>query len=122
MDEANGAGYLSMPTAEFGFPGPVRDRLVGAILDGRKVRTASLLIEYEKDLEPLPVPGNRAVVIDSRRLPVAMIETTTVLVVPLCHVDMAHARDEGEGFTTIGEWRAAHEAFWHSQQMLAALD
>jgi uncharacterized protein YhfF len=46
-------GIESLPAAQFGFPGEMRDRLVRAILDGAKTATASLLVEYER--EPLPV-------------------------------------------------------------------
>ena len=60
-------------------------------------------------------------VIDSKNRPVAVIETTSTLVVPLAQVDLAHAIDEGEGYTTVAEWRAAHETFWHSEEMRAAL-
>ena len=45
--------FESLPAAQFGFPGGMRDRLVRAILDGAKTATASLLVEYER--EPLPV-------------------------------------------------------------------
>ncbi|WP_067181754.1 ASCH domain-containing protein [Microtetraspora niveoalba] len=111
----------SLPRAEFAFPGPLRDLLVAAILDGRKVATTSLLIEYELAGEALPAVGDRSAVVDSDDRPVAVIETTGVHVVPLGEVDDAHARDEGEGHTTVGLWRAAHEAFWHGQEMRAAL-
>jgi hypothetical protein len=33
-----------LPTVEFAFPGPLRDRLVAAILDGTKTSTTGLLI------------------------------------------------------------------------------
>ena len=122
MDETYAGGtYSELPTAEFAFPGPLRDLLVGAILDGRKVSTTGLVIEYENDQEPLPQPGKLSVVIDSSHRPVAVIETTSMLVVPLCRVDLAHALDEGEGYTTVAEWRAAHETFWHGDEMRAAL-
>lgn len=110
----------SLPTAEFGFPGPLRARLVAAILDGSKTTTTSLLIEYEH--EPLPEPGTRSVVVASDHHPVAVIEVTSVHVVPLADVDLAHAVDEGEGDTTVSEWQANHKTFWHSREMRDALD
>jgi uncharacterized protein YhfF len=122
MDEIDvGGRHSNLPIAEFAFGGSLRDRLVGAILDGHKVSTTALVIEYETEQEPLPQPGRRSVVIDSKNRPVAVIETTSTLVVPLAQVDLAHAIDEGEGYTTVAEWRAAHETFWHSEEMRAAL-
>ena len=40
---------------------------------------------------------------------------------PLAEVDLAHARDEGEGHETVAAWRAGHEEFWHSPEMRTAL-
>jgi uncharacterized protein YhfF len=37
--------------------------------------------------------------------------------VRLADVDLEHARDEGEGFDSVGAWRTAHEKFWHSPEM-----
>ncbi len=45
---------------------------------------------------------------------VAVIETTEITVRRMADVDLAFARDEGEGFETVGEWRAAHERFFGS--------
>ena len=62
-------------------------------------------------------------VIDSDDRPVAVIEFTDVRVVALAQVDLAHAMDEGEGDTSVAEWRAGHEQFWHSDdEMRAALE
>lgn len=111
-----------MPRAEFAFPGPLRDQLVAAILDGSKTSTTGLLVDYEQEGEPLPEVGTRSVVIDSDDCPVAVIEVTGVRVVPLAQVDLAHVVDEGEGNTSVAEWRARHERFWHSEEMRAALE
>lgn len=61
-------------------------------------------------------------VVDSDDRPVAIIEVTAVRVVPLAQVDLAHIVDEGEGDTSVAEWRAGHERFWHSEEMRAALE
>ncbi|WP_328562208.1 ASCH domain-containing protein [Streptomyces coelicoflavus] len=112
----------SLAKAEFAFPGPLRDRLVAAILDGSKTSTTGLVADYEHEGEPLPEPGHREVVVDSSDRPVAVIEVTEVRVVPLAEVDLAHAVDEGEGYTSVAERRAGHERFWHGEEMRAALD
>lgn len=111
-----------MPVAEFAFPGPLRDQLVAAIVDGAKTTTTGLVADYEHEGEPLPRPGERRLVIDSAGQPVTVIETVAVRVLRLADVDLAHAIGEGEGYTSVAQWRAGHEGFWHSDQMREALD
>jgi uncharacterized protein YhfF len=120
-DSDSDSGLGALPISEFGFPGPLRDQLVAAILDGSKTSTTGLVADYEHEGEALPRVGSRSVVVDSAGRPVAVIEVTGVRVVPLADVDLAHARDEGEGYTTVAEWRAGHEDFWHGEEMRAAL-
>ena len=110
-----------LPVAEFAFPGPLRDLLVAAILDGTKTTTTGLLVDFEQDGSPLPQPGQRQAVIDSAGNRVAVIELTAVRVVRLADVDLAHALGEGEGYTSVAEWRAGHEEFWHSAEVRADL-
>jgi uncharacterized protein YhfF len=110
-----------LSVGEFAFPGPLRDQLVAAILSGAKTTTSGLLSGYERDGEPLPQPGDRWVVIDSAGEPVTLIEVVAVRVIRLADVDLAHAEGEGEGFGSVAEWRAGHEAFWHSDEARADL-
>jgi uncharacterized protein YhfF len=112
----------SLPLFELAFPGPLRDRLVAAVLDGSKTSTTGLVVDFEHEGEALPEIGDRSALIDSDGRPVAVVELTGVRVVPLAEVDLAHAVDEGEGFTDVAGWRADHEGFWHSEEMRAALD
>ena len=111
----------ALPLVEFAFPGPLRDQLVAAIVSGAKTSTSSLLIQYAADDEELPVVGSRGTVIDSAGQPVLVVETTAVEVARLADVPLAHAVDEGEGFTTVAEWRAGHEEFWTSPEVVAEL-
>ncbi|OUE20566.1 ASCH domain protein [Clavibacter michiganensis] len=110
-----------LPTVEFAFPGPLRDQLVAAIVSGEKTSTSSLLVEYDADDEELPVVGSRGAVIDSAGRPVLVVETTAVEVSRLADVPLAHAVDEGEGYTTVAEWRTGHEEFWTSAEVVAEL-
>lgn len=110
-----------LPTAEFAFPGPLRDQLVAAILSGAKTSTSSLVLGYERTDEPMPEVGERSAVIDSAGRRVAVIEVTEVRVVRLGDVDQPHALDEGEGYESVAQWRAGHETFWHSAEVRAEL-
>src|SRR6185312_8593508 len=93
--------FASLPIGEFAFPGPLRDQLVAAILDGSKTSTTATLIEFEVEQEELPRVGGREVVVDSNGRGVAVIELTEVRCARLADVDLQHAIDEGEGFTTV---------------------
>ena len=113
--------YASLPIGEFAFPGELRDRLVAAILAGRKTTTSCLFQELEVDGEQLPQAGDRRVVVDSDGRPVAVIEMTGIRVLPLGEVDRRHAVDEGEGFDGVEQWRRDHEEYWHSPQYREAI-
>jgi uncharacterized protein YhfF len=101
--------------AEFGFPGtPLREQLVGAVLRGEKTATAGLLVDYKRDGDPLPEAGEQLAVVDNDGRDVAVIEITEVRVLPIGDTDLQFARDEGEGFQSVAEWREAHDRFWRS--------
>jgi uncharacterized protein YhfF len=110
-----------LAVAEFAFPGPLRDRLVAAILAGTKTTTSGLMVAYERENEPLRQAGQVLAVVDSRGRRVAAIELTEVRVVRLADVDLRHALDEGEGDESVAQWRAGHEEFWHSAEVRAEL-
>lgn len=97
---------------EFGFPGPLRDRLVAAVLRGTKTATSSLLADWQRDNAPLPLVGERQMVIDSHGAPVATIEIVAVDVLQLGAIDDRIAQAEGESYSTAAGWRAEHERFW----------
>jgi uncharacterized protein YhfF len=110
-----------LPVAELGFPGPLRDQLVAAVLRGEKTATCGLLEEYRREGTPLEVVGARELVVDSDGRGVAVIETTECEVRRMADVDLAFAIDEGEGFETVQEWYDAHRRFFTSPEMVAAL-
>ncbi len=106
-----------MEAVRFAFPGPERDRLVDAVLKGRKTATSSLLAEWLLDDQELPAVGDRREMLDSNDSAVAVIETTAVDVIRLGDADLALAHEEGEGFESVAEWRLAHERFWAEDVM-----
>jgi uncharacterized protein YhfF len=91
----------------------LRRTLVAAVLRGEKTATAGLAEDHAPHTdEPLPEAGDRWALVDFDDEPVAVVETTEVRVVRAADVDLAFAIDEGEGFETVADWRAAHERFW----------
>ena len=110
-----------LPKAEFGFPGPLRDKLVAAILRGEKTASAGLLEEFKREGLPIAEAGTRELVIDSDGQGVAVIENVEVDIKRMGDVDLAFAIDEGEGFETVEQWREAHTRFFTSPETVALL-
>jgi len=100
-----------LPEFGLGYPGTeLRQRLVEAVLAGKKTATAGLHGVFEDD--PTPEVGERFVVEDARGVARAIVEVTEVRVIPASEVDLQFARDEGEGFESVEEWHKAHERFF----------
>ena len=102
-----------LPPFELGRPRTeLRRQLVDAVLRGEKTATAGLLEEYEAEGEqPEPV-GSRCALIGHDDRPAAVIEVTESRVVPAGEIEVDFARDEGEGFESVEDWRVAHESFF----------
>jgi uncharacterized protein YhfF len=81
-----------LPRMEFAFPGPLRDRLVTAVLSGEKTATSGLVLAYERENEPLPEVGQLLAVVDSADRRIAAIEVTRVRVIRLADVDLQPRR------------------------------
>ena len=97
------------PPFELGRPGTeLRTQLVHAVLRGEKTATAGL----PDDGGPLPSAGTRYTLHDVDDEPVGVVEVTEARVVPAGEIDVDFARDEGEGFESVDDWRRAHEAFF----------
>ena len=104
---------------ELGFAGThLRRRLVDAVLCGAKTATSSLREEYEPNTEAtLPRAGDRCALLGDGDEPVGTVEVTGIVVLPLSAVDLQFAIDEGEGFTSVAEWRTAHVRFWAPREV-----
>ena len=91
----------------------LRRQLVEAVLHGDKTATASLRDQFAPHTdEPMPHVGAQLVLVGWDDEPLGVVETTEVRVMPAGRVDLRFARDEGEGFESVADWRAAHERFW----------
>jgi len=87
----------------------LRRELVAAVLRGEKTATAGLLEDRD---EPEGRAGDRLALLGFDDEPVGIVELTEVRVVPAAEIDLQFARDEGEGFESVEEWREAHERFF----------
>jgi len=99
-----------LPALELGWPRTeLRRQLVDAVLRGEKTATAGLLEDRD---EPTRKTGEQLALLDFDDRPVAVVEVTEVRVVPAGEIDVQFARDEGEGFESVEDWRVAHEKFF----------
>jgi uncharacterized protein YhfF len=102
-----------LPPFELGYARTeLRRQLVEAVLAGEKTATAGLWSEYEAEGEPLGSAGDRYLLHGYDDEPVAVVEATEVRLVPAGEIDAQFARDEGEGFESVEDWRVAHERFF----------
>jgi uncharacterized protein YhfF len=107
-----------LPPFELGYPRTeLRRQLVAAVLAGEKTATAGLWSDYVAEGEAVPAAGGRFVLHDFDDEAVAIVEVTDARRVPAAEIDVAFARDEGEGFESVEDWRVAHEGFF--QQPIA---
>ena len=112
----------ALPLGEYAYPGPVRDRLVAAILSGAKRSTSSLAEEWIEDGFGLPGVGDLEAVINSDGVRVCITRNVAVEVRRLADVADSHAVKEGEGFRDAAQWRVAHERFWSQHSSVRLTD
>ena len=99
-----------LPPLELGYPRTeLRRQLVDAVLDGRKTATTGLWADYVAEGAAVDSPGDRCVLLGYDDEPVAVLEITEARLVSAAEIDEQFARDEGEGFESIEDWRLAHE-------------
>lgn len=90
------------------------DELLGLVVSGMKIATASSLWDFEASYEPVPEVGSFAIILDGNDRPVALVQTAAVSIVPFDEVTKGHAYAEGEGDRTLASWREIHERYWRT--------
>jgi uncharacterized protein YhfF len=91
---------------------PSANELAALVLRGRKRATAGLLWSLQQAGQPVPRPGHLSVVTNFAQVPLCVIETRQVDIVPFEEVSAEFAAVEGEGDGSLGYWRQAHTAFF----------
>jgi uncharacterized protein YhfF len=103
----------TLPTLQLGYARTeLRRQLVEAVLRGEKTATAGLLTDYEAEGEQPEPAGSRSTLLGYEDEPVAVVELTESRVVQAAAIDERFARDEGEGYESVDDWRIAHERFF----------
>ncbi len=86
-------------------------KLRNLVLEGKKTATTGLY----RDGKDIPKIGDMATVTDSSGKKFCAIEYTKVSVVPFMEVDFEYVMKEGEGASTIEEWRESHRDFFRRE-------
>jgi uncharacterized protein YhfF len=99
----------------FGNTPEMADGLGELVRLGVKTATASLAWWYEAEGEAYPRVGSFNVILDGRRQPICIVQTTEVVELPFNQVDAAHAFEEGEGDRSLAFWRRVHWDFFSAE-------
>ena len=101
---------------ELGSPAGMREKLNALVLTGTKVATFGLADEYRDEGEPVEHVGERLALVDDDLTQIGVIEVIEVREVRVGDVTWAMVEAEGEGDTSIAEWRAQHDRYWSSER------
>ena len=101
--------------------GPFADELGALVLQGTKAATASTVLAYQTENEPLPTVGCYSVVLSSLGDAMCVIRDTKVTVCPFDEVSERHAWLEGEGDRSLASWREVHHRFFKMDYDAAGL-
>ncbi|SIS39919.1 ASCH domain-containing protein [Salimicrobium flavidum] len=86
--------------------------LADLVIRGIKTATCSAYEEYKAENEPLPEEGEYSIILNAEEMPVAIIRTNKVTVMPMNEVPEPFAFKEGEGDRSYTYWWNAHERFF----------
>ena len=85
--------------------------LTALVLSGKKTATFTAMDSFILDNEPLPKVGDTYIVTDWNEIPLCIIQTTKVDILPYKQVTWEMAAKEGED-DSLESWRENHDAFF----------
>lgn len=88
------------------------DYLAQLVIDGVKTATCSGLVFYEIENEQIPKQNDYSIILNSKNVPLAIIKTVEVKVMPMNEVPEDFAFAEGEGDRTYHYWKEVHVKFF----------
>lgn len=89
--------------------------IAALVVAGIKTATGSLLWVYEAEQKTLPQPGDYNIITDGNDVPVCIIVTTEVRIIPFNEVDEAFAYDGGEGDRSLEDWQSMYNEYIQSE-------
>jgi uncharacterized protein YhfF len=97
----------------FGEDKEFSERLMRLVVEGKKRATAGLYRQGQK----VPAVGSFGIILDHEGAPHCLIRYTDVIVRPFSEVDFEFAKEEGEGFKDIEDWRREHWRFFMQEDL-----
>lgn len=113
--ETHNRASSAYTVVSFGDNPEMATRLADLVIKRQKRATASLVIDYSEDTEPLPQEGDHVVVVNGQGQPKLIWRTTEIIIKPLVEVDDKFAWDEGEGDRTRDWWIEGHREYFSQQ-------
>lgn len=100
-------------SGEFSFAdtGNKGEALLSLVLSGKKTATLAAYDAYEIDREPLPVVGELSIVEDQNGIPVCVIETVDVNIIPFEDINWGMAEREGED-ADFEQWKERRSEYF----------
>jgi uncharacterized protein YhfF len=90
----------------------IADHLLSLYLRGKKTAGSGLVRDYKKAGDPLPQIGDLWVVLDSNGVPNCILKTIRVEINKFKDVPEEVAFAEGEGDSSLRDWRELHKRFF----------
>ena len=91
------------------------NELAELVLKGQKKATASSLLIYEDEGEPIPRAGELSIITDWYGNAKCIIQVKKVSIVPFKDVDKEFAKTEGEGDCSLEYWRSVHQRYFEEE-------
>ena len=96
----------------FGDNPEMADDLLAYVVSGEKTATSGMVLDFENDGDPIPVKGDRSIILNGKQEPICIIEMVNVQRKKYKEVDEVFALKEAEGFKTLQDWRDVHWDFF----------
>ncbi len=106
-----------MRSMELGSRGPMRARMNSLALSGAKVACFGHLAEYADEGEPFENVGELLALVDDAGEWAGTVEVIARQLVRAGDVTWAMVEAEGEGQSSVADWRADISAFWASENL-----